>query len=114
MPLFLLSECVYNRSEGDQPQRSSMMKVVGISGERQCGLEAKPVPKAAGEMVVVKILAAPMCTEYKLYTSGYLTDCLGHEAAGEVAEVAQQGRVRVGDRVVVMPQYPCGRCPLCL
>jgi L-iditol 2-dehydrogenase len=38
----------------------------------------------------------------------------GHEAAGEVVEVAQKGAVRVGDRVVVMPQYPCGRCALCL
>jgi len=28
--------------------------------------------------------------------------------------VAQPGRVRVGDRVVVMPQYPCGKCALCV
>jgi L-iditol 2-dehydrogenase len=31
-----------------------------------------------------------------------------------VVEVAQPGKVKVGDRVVVMPQYPCGRCALCL
>jgi L-iditol 2-dehydrogenase len=31
-----------------------------------------------------------------------------------VVAVAQPGRVKVGDRVVVMPQYPCGRCPLCV
>ena len=33
---------------------------------------------------------------------------------GEVVAVAQPGRVDVGDRVVVMPQYPCGKCQLCL
>ena len=39
---------------------------------------------------------------------------MGHEAAGEVVEVAQPGKVKPGDRVVVMPQYPCGKCSLCL
>ena len=39
---------------------------------------------------------------------------LGHEAAGEVVDIAQPGRVKVGDRVVVMPQNPCGKCALCL
>jgi len=38
----------------------------------------------------------------------------GHEAAGEVVEVVQPGLVQVGDRVVVQPQYACGKCPLCL
>jgi L-iditol 2-dehydrogenase len=90
------------------------MKVASITGERACGLVEKPDPRPAGDRVVVKILAAPMCTEYKLYAAGHRADCLGHEAAGEVVEVAQPGKAAVGDRVVVMPQYPCGRCPLCL
>jgi L-iditol 2-dehydrogenase len=55
-----------------------------------------------------------MCTEYKKYVAGESTDVLGHEAAGEVVAVAQPGKVKVGDRVVVMPQYPCGKCSLCL
>jgi L-iditol 2-dehydrogenase len=38
---------------------------------------------------------------------------MGHEAVGEVVEVAQPGKVKVGDRVVAMPQYPCGKCSLC-
>ena len=90
------------------------MKVVAITGERQCELVDKPDPKAAEDFVVVKIHSAPMCTEYKGYGKGNKGDCLGHEAAGEVVEVAQPGKVKVGDRVVVMPQYPCGKCPLCL
>jgi L-iditol 2-dehydrogenase len=31
-----------------------------------------------------------------------------------VVEIAQLGYVEVGDRVVVMPQYPCGQCSLCI
>ncbi|MBV9864569.1 MAG: zinc-binding dehydrogenase [Abitibacteriaceae bacterium] len=90
------------------------MNVVSITGERQCELVQRPTPTASGDVVVVKIEAAPMCTEYKIYVAGQPTDNLGHEAAGVVEEVAQRGRVQVGDRVVVMPQYSCGRCPLCL
>ncbi|MDH7571155.1 MAG: zinc-binding dehydrogenase, partial [Armatimonadota bacterium] len=90
------------------------MKVVSITGERACALADKPNPHAAADFVVVKILAAPMCTEYKAYRAGNRTDNLGHEAAGEVVETAQPGKVKVGDRVVVMPLYPCGVCPLCL
>ena len=30
-----------------------------------------------------------------------------------MAAVAQPGRVKVGDRVVVLPQFACGRCALC-
>jgi len=55
-----------------------------------------------------------MCTEYKGWLAGRKSEFLGHEAAGEVVELAQPGRVEVGDRVVVQPQYPCGRCRLCI
>lgn len=90
------------------------MQVVSITGERHCSLVERPTPKASGDMVVVQVEVAPMCTEYKSYAADHRTDCLGHEAAGIVGEVAQPGRVRLGDRVVVMPQYPCGCCALCL
>ena len=90
------------------------MKQVRITGPQQVELVDVPDPKAAGEFVVVKNTAVPMCTEYKAYRGDWTAENLGHEAAGEVVEVAQPGKVNVGDRVVVMPQYPCGVCPLCL
>ena len=89
------------------------MQVVAISGPRQCALVERPDPKIAEDFVIVKIHSAPMCTEYKAYKDGQPTDRIGHEAAGEVVAVAQPGRVKVGDRVAVMPQYPCGKCSLC-
>ena len=73
-----------------------------------------PEPRARENWVVVKVHSAPLCTEYKAFVAGTPGAFLGHEAAGEVVEVAQPGRVRVGDRVVVMPTYPCGRCELCV
>ena len=90
------------------------MKVVVKFGPESAGLIDKPDPVAKGEFVVVKIHSAPMCTEYKGFKNEGKSDTFGHEAAGEVVEVAQAGTVRVGDRVVVMPHYPCGKCYLCL
>jgi len=89
------------------------MQTVAITGERRAELVEVPDPVACGEFAVVKIHAAPMCTEYRAFASGAMHGPFGHEAAGEVVEVAQPGRVKVGDRVVVMPQLPCGKCDLC-
>jgi L-iditol 2-dehydrogenase len=90
------------------------VKVATIFGEGQGGLVDRPEPTAKEDFVVVKVHAVPMCTEYKSFRSGRESDTLGHEAAGEVVEVAQSGYHKVGDRVVVQPSYPCERCPLCL
>lgn len=90
------------------------MKKVVILGKHKVGLVEVPDPEPKEDWVLVKVQAAPMCTEYKTFISGQSSDFLGHEAVGEVAAVAQPGPVKVGDRVVVMPQYPCGKCPLCI
>lgn len=90
------------------------MQVAAMFGEGRGGVVEKPDPRAAGDVVVVKIHAVPMCTEYKGFIGGGTGERFGHEAAGEVVEVAQPGRVKVGDRVVVQPQSGCGKCSLCV
>ena len=90
------------------------MKVAAIFGEREGGVSEVPDLKPVENWVVVKVHAIPMCTEWKAFVAGHKSNSLGHEAAGEVVEVAQPGRVKVGDRVAVMPTYPCGKCPLCV
>jgi L-iditol 2-dehydrogenase len=92
------------------------VKQVIITGRRSVEIADRPDPKAKGEFVVVKVHATPLCTEYKAYRDNQdrRIEVLGHEAAGEVVQAAQTGRVKVGDRVVVMPLSACGKCPLCL
>ena len=90
------------------------MKQAAITGTQQATVIDKPDLEPFDNWVVVKVHAAPMCTEYKRFLSGEPTETLGHEAAGEVVAVAQPGRVKVGDRVVAMPLYGCGECTLCL
>lgn len=89
------------------------MKKVIITGPRRVESVDAPDPQPLGDWVVVKVLAAPLCTEWKAYVAGRRCEQLGHEAAGEIVAVDTPGAVRVGDRVVVMPQTPCGACALC-
>src|SRR5512147_1997361 len=89
------------------------MKKAVIVDENRAELVDVPTPRPKEDWALVKVHATPMCTEYKGFAAGRKAEYLGHEAAGEVVEVAQPGKVKVGDRVVVMPQYPCGKCSLC-
>lgn len=70
------------------------LNTVRITGKRQCELVDVPDPRIREDFVLVKNHSAPMCTEYHMYEDGVLTDCIGHEAAGEVVEVARPGKVR--------------------
>ncbi|MGC8783009.1 MAG: hypothetical protein ACP5RN_01285 [Armatimonadota bacterium] len=79
------------------------MQVAAITGKRQAQLVERETPHAWGDVVVVKIHVTPMCTEYKLYRDGHVTDVLGHEAAGEVVEVAQPGLTGNCGKVLLYP-----------
>ncbi|MDF2721476.1 MAG: hypothetical protein K0Q59_1151 [Paenibacillus sp.] len=90
------------------------MLAAAITGERQAALIEREKPALREGWALVRIEVAPMCTEYKGFLQGSRSSCLGHEAAGVVVETAPGSTVAVGDRVVVMPTYPCGVCELCL
>jgi L-iditol 2-dehydrogenase len=89
------------------------MKAAALTAPGQVEIVERDEPHATGDLVVVKILIAPMCTEFKDRRGGALSDALGHEAAGVVVDAGSSKRVAPGDRVVVMPQYGCGTCWLC-
>jgi L-iditol 2-dehydrogenase len=90
------------------------MKTAILRSGQRVELIEQEMPKACDDFAVVKVHTAPMCTEFYKYRDGEEDLCMGHEAAGEVVEVARPGKFKPGDRVVVMPQYPCGKCSLCL
>lgn len=90
------------------------MKTVKITGLRQCELIEVAEPKLKENFCLIKIIIAPMCTEYHSYKKGIVSSCLGHEAAGEIVETGPAASlVKKSDRVVVMPTYPCGKCYFC-
>lgn len=90
------------------------MRRAVIAERQRAELVDAATPRPVENWALVEVHVTPMCTEYKAWNAGGRHEYLGHEAAGVVAEVAQPCRVKPGDRVVVMPLYPCGKCALCV
>ena len=68
------------------------MKVAAMFGNGKAGLIDKPDPTPKEDIVLVKIHAVPMCTEYKGFESEREADSFGHEAAGEVVALHEEIR----------------------
>ncbi|MEK6793223.1 MAG: zinc-binding dehydrogenase, partial [Spirochaetota bacterium] len=45
---------------------------------------------------------------------GSVSETLGHEAVGIIADTSGRSSFKPGDRVIVMPENGCGTCTLCL
>lgn len=90
------------------------MKAVEITGENACEIVDVPDPRVRGHYVKIRIHSAPLCNESDHYAAGLQVRDLGHEAAGEVVEVGEKSRVKVGQRVALMPTHSCGECYLCM
>lgn len=88
------------------------MKLATFTGT-DVEVQEHPRPKASRDLVVVQILAAPMCTEFKRRHHHEGERELGHEAVGVVVDAGSSQRVRIGDRVAVMPFFGCGLCFVC-
>lgn len=90
------------------------MKTVIIKSDKHVELADVPTPHAFENFVLVRIHSAPMCTEYRSFDKG--AECInpGHEATGQVVETFPGSRINKGERVIVMPQFPCGQCEFCL
>jgi len=74
----------------------------------------RPEPQAKGDIVKVKLIVCPMCTEWQAWSIGKESHELGHEGVGLVVDAAASKMLKTGDRVVVMPHAGCGMCPACL
>ncbi|MDQ0693135.1 L-iditol 2-dehydrogenase [Arthrobacter sp. W4I7] len=94
-------------------RKESKVRSAEITGKGKVEVSDRSTPKASGDLVVVKILVAPMCTEFKKRQNGIEDHSLGHEAVGVITDAGNSRRFQVGDRVAVMPHYGCGLCYLC-
>ena len=93
------------------------MKVGMYYNNSDVRVEEMPVPAIGADELLVKILASGICGSdiMEWYRIKKAPLVLGHEIAGEVAEVgaAVQGW-QVGDRVTVTHHVPCNTCHYCL
>jgi L-iditol 2-dehydrogenase len=99
------------------------MRAAVLRGPRDLGVEERPRPRAGPGEVVVRVRSVGVCgSDIHYYEHGRIGRfvvaaplVLGHEAAGEVAEVgAGVSRSLLGRRVSIEPGIPDLTCHYCL
>ena len=78
-----------------------------------------PEPEPRRGEVVVELTGVGLCgSDLAVWSGGRPVEfpwIVGHEGIGAIVSVgAGVSDARIGDRVVIEPNYPCGECPGCL
>src|ERR1700689_992914 len=81
-------------------------------------LVERPKPEVAPRSALVRLRRAGVCgTDLHIFegTQPYFAypRVIGHELSGEVEQVGEGGRFRVGQRVSIIPYLACGVCVAC-
>jgi len=93
------------------------MKVAMYYKNADVRLEEMPVPKIGPEEILIRVYASGICGSdlmewYRLPKAPLV---LGHEIAGEVAEVGSKvSKFSPGDRVMATHHVPCNTCHHCI
>ncbi len=95
------------------------MRAALLVSPRMIEIQQVPVPDLAEGEVLIQPLRAGICGSdvsfYMGHRPGAYPFRLGHEFVGRVAAVGQgAAKFDIGQRVTVEPNYPCGRCALCI
>jgi len=92
------------------------MKVAMYYNNNDVRIEEMPIPKIDDNELLVKVIASGICGSdvmewYRLKTAPRV---LGHEIAGDIAEVGKNiKKYKVGDRVFISHHVPCNNCNFC-
>jgi L-iditol 2-dehydrogenase len=95
------------------------MKVLRFYAPGDVRVEEAPKPSITADEVLIRVRNCSTCgTDVKIFHNGHQNitppRVMGHEVAGEVAEVgANVPGWAVGDRVQVIAAVPCGECYEC-
>ena len=95
---------------------SDMMRVAMYYNNRDVRLEQLPIPRIGAGEILVKVIASGICGSDVLewYRIKKAPLVLGHEIAGEIAEVGPEvERFHAGQRVFVSHHLPCNTCRYC-
>ena len=96
------------------------MQAAVLYGPDDLRLEHRPVPETVPGSVILKVDACAICgSDLRILKSGNprITEprIIGHEVAGTFIEVGDGvDKFRIGDRVSVGADIPCGKCHHCI
>jgi len=93
------------------------MRVAMYYNNGDVRLEEMPRPKIGPGEILVKVIASGICGSdvMEWYRIRKAPLVLGHEIAGEIAEIGEgAGSYKIGDRVFVSHHIPCNTCHYCL
>ncbi len=92
------------------------MRAAVYYNNKDIRIEEIPKPTIASQEILVRIIASGICGSdvMEWYRVKKAPRVLGHEIAGEIAEVGEKvQRYKVGDRVFVSHHVPCNECRYC-
>ncbi|WP_053387080.1 NAD(P)-dependent alcohol dehydrogenase [Leucobacter japonicus] len=104
------------------PEIPQQMRASVLLGTRELTIEQRPVPTPAADEVLVRVGAVGVCgSDVHYFREGRIGDfvvdgplVLGHEVGGVIVAVGSGvDASRVGQRVAIEPQRPCGHCREC-
>jgi len=97
------------------------MQCAVFYGRNSIKVETRPIPEVKDDEVLVEVKACGICgTDLGMYNGriAYKQEAVGkifgHEVTGVVQEKGDRvADYHVGDRVVIMPTFSCGKCFYC-
>jgi len=97
------------------------MKAIVLTGKAQAEYREIPTPECPEDGLLVKIEAVGLCgSDIRTYFHGHKSvtypAVIGHENAGVIVGTGGKhtGGWAMGDRVVINPSIPCGKCYYCM
>jgi 2-desacetyl-2-hydroxyethyl bacteriochlorophyllide A dehydrogenase len=96
------------------------LKAISYQGKNSIDVVDKPIPRATGDNVLIKVACAGICGTDLAIVAGKHPRAtpplvMGHEFAGTIAELPRgaPSHLQVGDRVTANPLLTCGTCYVC-
>jgi L-iditol 2-dehydrogenase len=95
------------------------MKAAVLEQFDRMAIQNVPLPEVDDYSILMKVKAVGICgSDIRIYHSGnnrvQLPQILGHESAGEIVALGRNvNRFKVGDRISLGADVPCGECVFC-
>ncbi|MBW2968072.1 alcohol dehydrogenase catalytic domain-containing protein [Candidatus Woesearchaeota archaeon] len=97
-----------------------MMDAAVLEGVGKLALSKVPVPETGDYDILIRVDSCGICgSDLRILKTGNkrikYPEIVGHEIAGTVVKIGsnQKDRFRIGDRIALSADIPCGHCEMC-